>query len=471
MKHATRLSPQTAWLNSSGRRSAVEQLHSLAQRYQIALDNISPGVAFFDAEEQLILCSRRYAEIYRLDYDRLTYGMTLREVIELRVAAGTCPLSVDDYLSFTRSITSKKAARAWSITLGDGRSIAIRHQPSPDGGWVSTHEDVTNLQERRLLIEERLSVQRLIDLVPDNLWIKDANRCFVVANLATAQRMGYASPLEVVGKSDLELCPWETAQKYLADEEAVLTTGRPMIDRDEYVLSADSGKLWISTTKVPLRNGKGEIVGIVGVSRDVTARRRADALREGEAEILEMITMGSPVESVLDSLVELVESQSSGVFGSVLCVNEDGLSLRHCAAPSLSPEYVNVANGLPIGPGVACSGSAAYTGELAVAADIASDPRWANYRDVAAKFGFRSCWSAPIVSKGGNLLAVFTIYSMTMREPTEDELRLVHKASRIAAIAIECQRVDAARAAAPARAGPMDVRGGQAMSPSGGDRV
>ncbi len=160
-------------------------------------------------------------------------------------------------------------------------------------------------------------MQRLIDFVPDNLWIKDANRCFVVANLATAQRMGYPSPLEVVGKSDLELCPWETAQKYLADEEAVLTTGRPMIDRDEYVLSPDGGKLWISTTKVPLRNGKGEIVGIVGVSRDVTARRRADALREGEAEILEMITSGSPAGSVLDSLVDLVKSQLSGL--SVQC--------------------------------------------------------------------------------------------------------------------------------------------------------
>ncbi len=432
--------------DSNGRRTAIEQLQTLAQRYQIALDNISPGVAFFDAEERLILCSRRYTEIYRLDYDRLTYGMTLREVIELRLVAGTCPLTVDDYLSFTRSITSKKAARAWSLTLADGRSIAIRHQPSPDGGWVSTHEDVTNLQERRLLIEERLSVQRLIDLVPDNLWIKDANRCFVVANLATAQRMGYPSPLEVVGKSDLELCPWETAQKYLADEEAVLTTGRPMIDRDEYVLSPDGGKLWISTTKVPLRNGKGEIVGIVGVSRDVTARRQADALREGEAEILEMITSGSPAGSVLDSLVDLVESQLSGLFGSVLLINEDGLSIGHCAAPSLPPEYLKVATGLPIGPDVGRCGSAGYTGELVVAADIASDPRWANYRDAAAKLGFRSCWSAPIVSKGGKLLAVFTVYSTTAHDPTEDELQLVRRASRIAAIAIERERIERPRA-------------------------
>jgi PAS domain S-box-containing protein len=431
--------------DASGPRATIEQLQAQALRYQVALDSISPGVAFFDAEERLVLCSRRYAEIYRLDCDRLTPGVTLREVIELRVAAGTCPLTVDDYLSFTRSITSRKAAHAWSITLDDGRSIAIRHQPSLDGGWVSTHEDVTDLRERRLLIEERLSLQSLIDLVPDNLWVKDAFSYFVVANLATAQRMGYATPRELIGKSDLELCPWETAQKYLADEEGVLTTGRPMIDREEYVLTPNDGKLWISTTKVPLRDEKGEIVGIIGVSRDVSARRRADTLREGEAEILEMIATGAPVESVLDSLVHLIESQSPGIFGSVLLISDDGAGLRHCVAPSLPAEYAEVVDGLPIGPDVACSGSGAYRRELVAAADIASDPRWANYRDPAAKLGFRSCWSAPIVSKGGDVLGVFAFYSTTAHDPTEDELRLVHRATRLAGIAIERQRVERLR--------------------------
>ena len=311
---------------------------------------------------------------------------------------------------------------------------------------MSTHEDVTDLRERRLLIEERLSLQRLIDLVPDNLWVKDAFSCFVVANLATAQRMGCATPQELIGRSDLELCPWETAQKYLADEDGILATGRPMIDREEYVLTPNGGKVWISTTKVPLRGEGGQIVGIIGVSRDVSARRRADALREGEAELLEMIATGAPVGCVLDSLVHLIESQWSGLFGSVLLISDDGLSLRHCAAPSLPPEYAKAAAGLRIGPDVVGSGSAVYTREVVVAADIASDPRWADYRDSAAKIGVRSCWSTPIMSKGGDALGVFTVYSTTAHDPTEDELLLAHRAARIAGIAIECQRVERLRA-------------------------
>ena len=180
-------------------------------------------------------------------------------------------------------------------------------------------------------------MQRLIDMAPDNLWVKDAESRFVIANLATALRMGYATPQELIGKSDLELCPWETARKYLADERQVLTTGRPMIDSEEYVLSPDGGKLWIATTKTPLRDEAGEIVGVIGVSRDISARRRANALRDGEAEILEMIAVGAPTEYVLEQLVHLIESQSSGVFGSVLLLSDDGLSLRCGAAPSLPP--------------------------------------------------------------------------------------------------------------------------------------
>ena len=423
-----------------------------AQRWRIVLDNISQGVAFVDAEERLILCSRRYAEIYRLAFDALTPGMSLRELITMRVAAGTCPMTVDHYLAYTRSITSKHEIRVWSITLGDGRIIQVRHQPTPDGGWVSTHEDVTESHEKRVLIEEKVSLQRLIDMAPDNLWVKDAESRFVIANLATAQRLGRARPQELIGKSDLELCPWETAQKYLADERQILRTGRPMIDSEEYVLSPDGGKLWIATTKTPLRDEAGEIIGLVGVSRDVSARRKADALRDGQAEILEMIAVGAPTEYVLEQLVHLIESQSSGIFGSVLLLSDDGLTLRYSAAPSLPPDYVRATDGLRVGPDVGCCGRAAYRREPVVVADIASDPLWADYRSLAVGHGLRSCWSTPIRSKSGEVLGVFAMYSSSPRKPTETEETLTYMATRLAAIAIERERAERRLRAAEAGA-------------------
>ena len=306
----------------------VAAVETQLQRYKAAFDAISQGVCLFDNEQRVIVGNRPYAEIYGLSPDQIPPGTTLGEITERRAAVGNCPMATGAYLSYVESINAKRQDRDWSVRLDDGRTIRIHYRPMPDGGWLTTHEDVTDRQEKRLLIEERVSLQSLIDVVPDNLWVKDVESRFVVANRATALRMGRASPQELIGKSDLELCPWETAQKYLADEREVIETGRPMIDSEEYILAPDGEKVWISTTKAPLRNERGEVVSIIGVSRDVTRRRLADALREGHAEILQMIVGGAPAEIVLEELVHLVESQSNGTVVAIVPLEDKGRKFR-----------------------------------------------------------------------------------------------------------------------------------------------
>jgi len=85
-------------------------------------------------------------------------------------------------------------ARTWTLALGDGRTVQIRHQPMPGGGWVAAHEDITEIKATRDAANERLSLQALIDRLPDNLWVKDVKSRFVIANQATATRIGVAGP-------------------------------------------------------------------------------------------------------------------------------------------------------------------------------------------------------------------------------------------------------------------------------------
>ena len=415
----------------------VAELRVQAARFQTAIDSLSSGVCFFDRDDRLIACNRPYAEIYKLTPDEATAGATLRAIVERRFDVGTCSGRVEDYLAKCAAVKTGRELRNWISTLADGRTIRVVHRPMADGGWVSVHEDVTEAAERRLPIEERGSLQSLIDAVPDNLWVKDPQSRFVIANAATARRLGRATPQELIGKSDLELCPPETAQKYLADERDVIETGRPMIDNEEYVLGPDDGKVWIATTKVPLRNERGEVVGVIGVSRDVTARRLANALRDGQAQILEMIARSAPLTAVFDRLVRLIESQLAGVICSALLLDEDGRRLRHCAAPSLPDAYCKAIDGVAIGPDAGSFGAAAYRREPVVVSDIAADPLWRDYRDQAEPHGLRSCWSIPILSSHGGALGVFAVYSRTVREPTEAETRLVEVAARIAGIAVE----------------------------------
>ncbi len=108
-----------------------------------------------------------------------------------------------------------------------------------------------NVRLRQLLDEradERISLQALIDWLPDNLWVKDVESRFVISNKVTATRMGLAEPAALIGKSDLELLPREIAQKFYADEQKIIRSGQPMIDMEEYVFDGAGGKTWISTT-------------------------------------------------------------------------------------------------------------------------------------------------------------------------------------------------------------------------------
>jgi len=548
---------------------AIAQLQAQALRYQTAIDNISQGVCFFDGEGRLILCNRRFAEIYRLGLDQVPPGASLREIAERRAAVGTCPTSVDAYLAHSAAINSGDEPKIWTAALPDGRTIRIHHQPMSDGGWVSTHEDVTEFQEKRAIADERISLQALIDWAPDYLWIKDAESRFVVVNKAlasdngrvrtsdmigltdfdlhapeaargfraleqdilatgraminreesvitaagdrkwfastkvplrndkgeifglmgisrditelkasravanerlslqalidwlpdnlwvkdvesrfiicnkvTATRMGFAAPADLIGKTDLELLPSEIAQKFFADEQTIVRSGQPMIDMEECVFGASGDKTWILTTKVPLRDDRNEIFGVAGISRDITARKLADALRDGQAHLLEMIAMGAPLEAVLDRLVRLIESQVAGIFGSILLLDEDRVHLRHGAAPNLPEAYARALDGVAIGPNVGSCGAAAYRREPVVVADIADDPLWRDFRDLAAAHGLRSCWSTPILSKNGEALGAFAMYSKAVREPSAAETRLVEVATRIAGIAIERKRAE-----------------------------
>ena len=416
------------------RDAKIAQLEAQAQRYQAAFDAVAQGVCYFDAEDRVILSNRRFAEIYRLAPEQIRPGATLREIVELRIAAGTWATAADDYLSFCVSNHFSKEAIVWMTELRDGRLIQMRRQPMPGGGCVVTHEDITELKAARAAANERLSLQALIDRLPDNLWVKDVNSRFVIANQATATRIGVAGPADLIGKTDLELLPLELAEKFFADEQQIVRTGQPVIDQEEIAWGL---KQAISTTKVPLRNERNEIFGVAGVSRDITERKLADALRDGQAQILEMIAMSAPLEDVLERLVLLVESQFKGIVGSVLLLDETSNRLRRVAAPSLPDAFAKAIDGLPIGPKAGSSGTAAYRREAVVVADIMTDPLWEDYRGPAVECGLRSCWSTPILSHQGAILGMFAMYAKEPREPTDAELNLINVATRIAGIAIE----------------------------------
>lgn len=137
-------------------RRLIEQLLSEqkveSRRFHTAIDHISQGLCFFDGQQRLIVCNRRYAEMYRLTLDLVRPGTTLREIIDHRFNAGSFPdMTRPAYLAWREAIAVADTASDTVIALKDGRTFAIHHEPMPDGGWVSTHEDIT---ERRRAVAQ-----------------------------------------------------------------------------------------------------------------------------------------------------------------------------------------------------------------------------------------------------------------------------------------------------------------------------
>lgn len=130
-----------------------------AGHLQAVLANMAQGLCLFDREQRLIVGNDRYATLYGLDPAQVRPGMSLREIVALRAAVGAVPRqSAEDYLRAREAILASNEASETLLSLRNGSVIAIRHQPMPDGGWLSTHEDITarRAAERRLAYVERV---------------------------------------------------------------------------------------------------------------------------------------------------------------------------------------------------------------------------------------------------------------------------------------------------------------------------
>src|SRR5713226_327411 len=194
---------------------------------------------------------------------------------------------------------------------------------------------------------------------------------------------------------------------------------------------------YVRSTGHPVRNTSGDLLEYVGTSIDVTERNRAEALRDGESRILEMIAHDAPLEEILEKLVRVVEAQFAGLLCSVLLLDEDGQHVRHGAAPSLPEPYSKAIDGLCIGPKAGSCGTAMYRSEPVVVTDILQDPLWEAYREAAEPYELRACWSTPILSHSGKALGSFAMYYREPRSPSPAESCALEMATHLAGIAIE----------------------------------
>lgn len=205
---------------------------------------------------------------------------------------------------------------------------------------------------------------------------------------------------------------------------------------DRFVqLSVYKGLLFVAVTSILLFVVLRRLLDRVA-AREQRERARYEARILGQQRILEHVAHGTTLSASLDDIVRFIEAQVPDMLGSILLLDGEGKRLTHGAGPSLPRQYMADIDGAPIGPMAGSCGTAAYKDEAVYVEDIATDPRWTDYKHLALPHGLRACWSTPIRSADGRVLGTFAMYFRAPGLPREEHLALVDIATQLASIAI-----------------------------------
>jgi len=191
--------------------------------------------------------------------------------------------------------------QALAASLARERELEARTNELSKAKQQLEAELAVRMSAEAALAYERDLLHALMDNIPDTIYFKDTESRFTRINRAQADLLGLDDINAAVGKTDHDFQPIELAQHALAEEQQIIATGQPLIDRLEFNPTADGRPRWLSATKMPLKNDSGQVVGIVGMSHDITVRQEIDRLK---SEFITTVSheLRTPLTSIRGSL-------------------------------------------------------------------------------------------------------------------------------------------------------------------------
>jgi PAS domain S-box-containing protein len=329
----------------------------------------------------------------------------------------------------------------------DGTRITVSMTASPvlTGGPIEgyiIYRDITaRKRDEEELKKQTAHLDELFELAPHAVVLVDDAVSVIRVNKEFTRMFGYTAE-EAVNRPLLELvAPEERLDEYR--NNARLLSGGSKVEMETIRRRKDGVRLTVSMTASPVLTA-GPIEGYI-IYRDITARKRAEALLAGEKRLLEMIARGDSLPLLLNALCRQVEMTATGSLCSVLLVDPNGRQLRAGAAPSLPLDYTQALDGRLIEAGIGPCGDALLSKEPVIASDFRTDERWsAEYRALALSHGLLACWSTPILSLEGQALGTFAMYYREPRSPTPEEHNVIEQFRDIASIAIEQTQAESA---------------------------
>ncbi len=161
---------------------------------------------------------------------------------------------------------------------------------------------------------EKFLLKTLIEHIPDAIYVKDLKGGRIITNAADLNNIGADSEKEVLGKTDFDLFPKEIAEVYTADDQSVIKTGNPVLKQEELFYDKEGGKRWLQTSKLPLKDENENIIGLIGIERDITEQKLAQESLKEQTEMLRLI-----FENAFDGISIFEENYEPGKRRLIEC--------------------------------------------------------------------------------------------------------------------------------------------------------
>ncbi|MDO9254807.1 MAG: PAS domain S-box protein, partial [Bacteroidales bacterium] len=291
------------------RKKAEITLKESEEKYRNMVSDMQVGILIQGPESEIIMSNPKALEFLGLSEDQLL-GKTSFDPDWNVIHEDGSPFPGPTH-PVPQAIASRSSVR--DVIMGVYRPdrgdriwlwVCAEPQLNQDGTVqqvVCTFVDITKRKNAESMLQkERMLFRTLIDNIPDSIYSKDLDCRKTLANVTEIRYMGAKSEAEVLGKDDFAFYPKELAAKFYSDDQSVIKSGLPVLNREEYIFDENGKKKWLLSSKIPLRDKDNRIIGLVGIGRDITERKLAEETIHNERLLL---------RTLIDNIPDLIYSK------------------------------------------------------------------------------------------------------------------------------------------------------------------